>query len=366
MPGRAGVAEPPDSLAARIDAEIRIGGPMSVARYMAFCLSHPARGYYRSGDPLGATGDFVTAPEISQMFGEMIGAFIATIWQQMGEPAPFTLLELGPGRGTLMADALRATQRVPGFLAAKRLTLLESSPALRAAQAERLAAAAPEWIEEIAEVPDGPLLVVANEFFDALPIRQYVARADGWHEREIGLVDGRRAFGLSPTPLPATTLPGPIRTAGEGEVYEVSVAGQQAMAMLAERIARQGGALLAIDYGYDGPRLGETLQAVRRHAFADPLDAPGETDLSAHVDFGALREVAQARGLAVAPLATQGDFLSRLGIAKRAQRLAATNPDEAVAIAQALDRLVAPGQMGTLFKAFCAHSPGLVPPGFAA
>jgi NADH dehydrogenase [ubiquinone] 1 alpha subcomplex assembly factor 7 len=351
-------------LGERIDLEIRTGGPMSVARYMALCLSHPRTGYYRDGDPLGAGGDFITAPEISQMFGEMIGLFLATLWQQMGSPGRIIVLELGPGRGTLMADALRAAGSVPGFLQATQLRLVDSSATLRSEQAARLASYKPEWIDDIAADPGAPLLVVANEFFDALPIRQFVRAGDGWHEREVGLAEGRRIFGLSPTPVPETSLPEPLRHAEPGAVHEIGLAGRQAMATLSAHVARRGGAILAIDYGFEGPAIGETLQAVRRHAFADPLEAPGEVDISAHVDFGALREVALAEGLAVPALATQGAFLARLGIAARAERLIASNPAAAEAIAAALDRLVAPDEMGTLFKAFCALSPGLYPPGF--
>lgn len=346
-----------------IDMQIRANGPMSVATYMGLCLTHPREGYYKAADPLGAGGDFITAPEISQMFGEMIGFFLVNLWQQMREPASFTVLELGPGRGTLMQDALRVATRAEGFADALHLQLFETNPALKALQAERLAPYFPYWNEEIDAVGDGPLLVVANEFFDALPIRQFVRGPQGWHERQVGLRDGKRAFGLSPLPVPETAMPEAVRGAPEGAVVEISPAAADVMARLAAAIARQGGAILAVDYGYDRTQAGETLQAVHRHAYADPLAEPGVADLSAHVDFGALGDVAKNAGLTVHPVTGQGPFLTNLGIRTRAERLAEANPPMADAIRTALDRLVSPSQMGHLFKAFVAASPGLEPAG---
>jgi NADH dehydrogenase [ubiquinone] 1 alpha subcomplex assembly factor 7 len=345
----------------QIDFQIRTAGPMSVATYMGLCLTHPSKGYYRAGDPLGAKGDFVTAPEISQMFGELIGFWLVNLWQQMGEPKAFTLLELGPGRGTLMADMLRVACRAPGFRDALRLRLFETSPPLMAEQRARLEAYEPKWLENFESFDDGPVLVVANEFFDALPIRQFVRKPDGWHERQVGLMDGKRAFGLSPTPISAEAMP---ITAEPDEILEIAFAGAELMTRLAKVVSQHGGSVLAIDYGYDRTQSGETLQGVRAHAYADVLDAPGETDLSAHVDFGALGNVARSAGLAVEPLATQGEFLTRLGIGERAAALSRANPASAIDIRAAHDRLVGQSQMGTLFKVFCAHSPGLAPAGF--
>jgi NADH dehydrogenase [ubiquinone] 1 alpha subcomplex assembly factor 7 len=354
------------SLGELIDMEIRQSGPMSVAHYMALVLTHPRQGYYSGGsNPLGARGDFVTAPEISQMFGELIGFFVVNLWQQLGVPRSFTLLELGPGRGTLMQDALRVAARADGFIDALHLQLFETNPALKAEQHKRLGQYHPYWPQSVDEVAEDPLFVVANEFFDALPVRQYVKTGDGWHERQVGLRDGRRDFGLSPTPLPDNALPEAVRNAAVGEVYEHCPQAAQIVTRLGERIAAQKGALLAIDYGYANTQVGETLQAVARHAYADPLEAPGEADLSTHVDFGALGEAARTAGLSVAPLANQGDFLRRLGIAQRAGMLAKANPSQTDEIARALERLTDPNQMGELFKAFCAHSPGLQPAGFA-
>ncbi|MDO8359178.1 MAG: SAM-dependent methyltransferase [Devosia sp.] len=352
------------SLADQIDAQIRTTGPISLATYMGLCLGHPRHGYYAAGRPIGAKGDFITAPEISQMFGELVGFFVVNLWQQMGSPLSFTLLELGPGRGTLMADALRAASKADGFENALHLQLFESNSNLKAEQEKRLGKYHPYWAPEIDIVSDDPLFVIANEFFDALPIRQFVRAEGGWHERLVGLRDNGRAFGLSPTPIANDAMPEELRGAQPGEVLELATAATDAMQRLCRKIAVQGGAILAIDYGYARTQTGETLQALRNHAFADPLAAPGQTDLSAHVNFAVVGEAAKAAGLAVAPLATQGEFLLRLGIGERAKALARANPNEAANIARAVERLTAPEQMGTLFKVLCAHSPRLKPAGF--
>jgi SAM-dependent MidA family methyltransferase len=358
------VADDRPDLSALIDMQIRQNGPMSIATYMGLCLTHPRHGYYKRGTAIGAEGDFITAPEISQMFGEVIGFFLVNLWQQMSQPEAFTLLELGPGRGTLMADILRVAARAPGFADAVDVQLFETDPGLLAEQRTRLAGYNPQWIQNFDLAGDTPLLVVANEFFDALPIRQFVRGKDGWHERMVGLERERRILGLSPTPIPATSLPAALHDAPAGAVYEAGLAAVELMSRLARAVARRGGAFLAIDYGYAETQPGETLQAVRRHAYADPLAFPGDTDLSAHVDFGALGEAARAAGLATQKLAGQGDFLKNLGIIARAATLAAANPAEAGTVNAALDRLTGPTQMGNLFKVFCAASPGLLPQGF--
>jgi NADH dehydrogenase [ubiquinone] 1 alpha subcomplex assembly factor 7 len=349
-----------------IDLQIKTQGPMSIATYMALCLTHPSRGYYRTGDPLGAAGDFVTAPEISQMFGELIGFFVVNVWQQMNEPSPFALLELGPGRGTLMRDVLRVAARAPGLVEAMQLKLYETSPGLVEAQRKGLDGYDPDWLTDLDTLPDMPLIVVSNEFFDALPIRQFVKGSEGWHERQVGLRDGQRSFGLSPSALPGSVLPPALKTAEPGSVYELGLAGAEIMNRLSRHVAAKGGAILAIDYGYARTQPGETLQAVRNHTYADPLAEPGLVDLSAHVDFEALGTVARHAGLAVQPLATQAEFLGRLGLAERARALAAANPGAVQDIMGAVERLAAADQMGTLFKVFCANSPGLQPPGFIA
>lgn len=354
------------TLAQQIDLQITTNGPMSVATYMGLCLTHPTRGYYKGADPLGAAGDFITAPEISQMFGELIGFQLVNVWQQMDEPKQFNLVELGPGRGTLMADILRVACRAPGFRDGLKLKLFETNPILTAEQRSRLEVYEPQWLENFEQFDEGPVLVVANEFFDALPIRQFVRKENGWHERLVGLVDGQRAFGLSPTPIPPETMPAAVADAEQDSLFEVCFAGGEVMSRMAKVVAKQGGSILAIDYGYARTQTGDTLQGVRNHAYADVLDAPGETDLSAHVDFGALAAVAREVGLAVQPLATQGEFLTRLGIAERAKALSGANPGSSETIRLAHDRLVGEDQMGSLFKVFCAHSPGLNPPGFTA
>ncbi|GHA17216.1 ATP synthase subunit beta [Devosia pacifica] len=347
-----------------IEMQIRSQGPMSIASYMGLCLTHPKQGYYRRADPLGAAGDFVTAPEISQMFGELVGFFLVNLWQQMQEPNPFNLLELGPGRGTLMSDIMRVACRAEGFREAVRINLLETNPALIEQQRLQLSEYQPKWVDEFDELEDGPLLVVANEFFDALPIRQFVRDADGWRERLVGLIDDRLGFGLGPTAIPPTAMPEAVQNAEPGEVFEVGITAGEVMGRLAVQVARRGGAILAIDYGYPETGVGETLQAVRQHRYADPLEAPGETDLSAHVDFNALKAVTSRTGLEVHPLLDQGTFLWRMGIGERAAALVKANPDHADAITVARDRLIGEKGMGTLFKAFCAASPGLKPHGF--
>ncbi len=348
-----------------IDDQIRAGGPISLATYMSLCLSHPKRGYYAQGEPLGAKGDFITAPEISQMFGELIGFFLVNLWQQMGEPPSFTLLELGPGRGTLMEDALRVACRAQGFADGLHLQLFESNANLRSEQAKHLSLYTPYWSETVDAVSEDPLLVVANEFFDALPIRQFVATPTGWRERLVGLREDKRVFGLSPMPFPIGALPPAVVQAEPGAVYEVSLAGQQIVRQLASLIARQSGAMLIIDYGHEPTGLGETLQAVRSHAYADPLEAPGQTDISAHVDFEALGDAARDSGLIVHPVTTQGEFLQRLGINERAAALVKANPGARDDLDAALNRLVGEEAMGKLFKVFCATSPGLQPLGLS-
>lgn len=360
----------PTPLEHRIRAMIRMNGPMSVHDYMGLCLGDPEHGYYMAREPFGAAGDFVTAPEVSQMFGELIGAFIVETWERLGRPAPFHLVEFGPGRGTLMADLLRVAARVPAFLAAARLGLVETSPRLRARQAATLAHAplAPSWYGRAEEIPPGPLLAVANEFFDALPIRQFQYADGAWHQRMVGLdADGGLAFGLDPVGLTAAGLPPLAGPPEDGAIVEVAPIGEAIMAGLAERIARQRGVLLAIDYGYAGPAFGDTFQAIRSHTHVDPLGRPGEADLTAHVDFTTLARVAQRAGARTAGPIEQGDFLLRLGLAERAGRLGADKDaaTRAEIVAQ-VTRLVAPEEMGSLFKVLGVAPPGLDLPGLPA
>ena len=355
-------------LAEEIRALVRDGGPIGVDRFMALALGHPTLGYYVTRDPLGAAGDFTTAPETSQMFGELVGAWAAAVWDAMGRPPAVRVVELGPGRGTLLKDALRVAARVPGFAAALDLHLVETSPVLREAQRGALAGSGRPlaWHADLAAVPPGPAIVLANEFFDALPVRHYVRAPGGWHERLVGLQGDALAFGLAPDPEPAITLKAP-----DGAVLEVGLVAQGIARELATRLVREGGAALVIDYGYAKPAFAETLQAVRRHGFTDPLAAPGEADLSAQVDFGGLRRAAEAAGAAVHGPVPQGAFLRALGIAQRAEALRArATPGQAESIAAALERLTGAGTlqrrgMGEIFKALCIAAPALpVPPGF--
>jgi len=343
---------------------IRSEGPMSVAEYMALCLTHPEHGYYMHRDPLGAGGDFVTAPEISQMFGELIGLGMAQYWTDLGSPDPFVLAELGPGRGTLMADALRAARAVPGFIEAARLVLIEASPALRAQQNRRLEAYRPGRADGMAALPELPLLLVANEFFDALPVRQFVRAETGWAERVIGLRQSEDAlnFGLSPPARLETLEPAFAKTA-PGEIVE-TCAGAAALAHeIGLHIERLGGLALIIDYGGE-PGRGDSLQAVRGHRKVDPLATPGEADLTAHVDFAALAGALPAGAVASKPT-PQGVFLERLGITARARDLASNLTGAALETHIAAHRrLTHPEEMGKLFKVMAITGSGApVPPG---
>src|SRR3954469_55165 len=310
---------------------IATSGPLSVAEYMARSNAH----YYATRDPLGAAGDFVTAPEISQMFGELAGLCLADAWDQAGRVENACYVELGPGRGTLAADALRA-MRAAGL--APAVHFVETSPVLRAAQAERVPGAA--WHDDLAGLPeDGPLLVVANEFFDALPARQLVRAGFGWHERVVD-VEEDRFVPKAGQPVPASAIPAYVREAPEGSIFEVSPAAAAVARVLAQRLVRQGGVALIVDYGHACTSAGETLQAVRAHGYADPWTEPGESDLTVHVDFEALAAAAKAEGARVAGPVTQGAWLAALGIDARAAALAAAAPPRADEIEAARRRLV--------------------------
>lgn len=354
-----------EQLAARLRRRIARHGPLTVAGYMDIALADPAHGYYRTRDPLGTAGDFVTAPEVSQMFGEIIGLWAAHMWTVLGRPAPVALIEPGPGRGTLMADMLRAAgAAMPDFVAAAHVHLVETSPALRARQRAALAASSRpvRWHDELADVPAGPSILIANEFFDALPVRQFRQTAAGWRERLVG-TDGTGAFVWLTGETDATDMvPAPLRDAAAGTVVELSPARAAAAAALAARLVAAPGCALIVDYGYAGPAAGDTFQAVRGHAYADPLADPGSADLTAHVDFAALAAAAHAAGARAHGPLPQARFLGELGIGARAERLKAARPDRAAAIELDLARLVAPEQMGALFKALALTSPGLAPP----
>lgn len=341
------------SLKSRMLARVARLGPMSLADYMAECLHDPEFGYYATRDPLGTAGDFITAPEVSQMFGELIGLWLAQMWMDQGRPA-CALVELGPGRGALMADIMRATRGVPGFHAATSVHLVEASPVLRAAQAATLKDYTPTFHDSLADVPEGPILLIANEFFDALPIRQFQkSDAGDWQERQIGAADGSLIWGLAPpAPLEARDAFAP------GMIVETCAPAEATAEEIGRRL-HQGGAALIVDYG-DWHSTGDTFQALKDHAYTDPLEAPGAADLTAHVAF---EPIARASGAIASALTPQGVFLERLGITARAQTLAKSLSGSALtAHIQAHRRLTHPDEMGTLFKVLALTAPGTPPP----
>ena len=347
------------ALAQVLAARIRAHGPMSLADYMADCLLHPQHGYYTTQNPFGTGGDFITAPDISQMFGELLGLSLAQAWIDQGAPDPFTLAELGPGRGTLMADILRATKAVPSFHAAMWVVLVEASPRLRAIQAQALQDYAPLWVDSVQDLPPHPLFLVANEFFDALPIRQFQRTGLGWRERLVGLSGTALAFGLGPV-VPIAALTDRLANTAEGDIVEICPQAPAIMAEIAARMTDQGAALI-IDYG--GWRsLGDTFQAVQAHQPVDPFAAPGQADLTAHVDFAALAAGAHPAAHAYT---TQGALLSALGLAQRSARLAQNMSGTALQLhLAATQRLTAPEEMGSLFKVLALHpAHNAAPPG---
>ncbi len=343
-----------DLLTARISAH----GPITIAEFMTECLLHPQFGYYSTRDPLGAEGDFITAPEISQVFGELIGLSLAEAWVDQGRPAPFTIAEAGPGRGTLMADLLRAAAHVPGFVDAAQIVLIEASPKFRITQKEALSAYPITWIQSVEDLPEQSLYFVANEFFDALPIRQFQREGVHWRERQIGLTDGKLHFGLGPA-QPQPALDHRKADTKDGDLVEECAVAAPIMDTIGHRIADHGGAGLIIDYG-DWRSLGDTLQAVKAHEPRDPLCEPGEADLTAHVDFEALAQASPSRHTRLTP---QGVFLERLGITPRAQALSKNLTGDALdQLVKAHRRLTHPDEMGQLFKVLGLYPEGQTPP----
>ncbi|GAC1332489.1 MAG: SAM-dependent methyltransferase [Beijerinckiaceae bacterium] len=327
-------------------------GPISLERYMTLALSHPRHGYYATREPFGVVGDFITAPEISQMFGELIGLWAAEMWRLSGAAMPMRLVELGPGRCTLMADALRAIESIPASVGVEEVHLVETSPRLIEVQRATLADRNVPifWHDSVDRVPPGRAIVIANEFFDALPVQHFVRMPEGWSERLVGVdAEGQLTFGISAHPTAEISVDAPASS-----VIELNATARQLTAALARRIATNGGALLIIDYGHTESAFGETLQAVRAHHFIDPLEAPGECDLTTHVDFAALAREAEAAGARVHGPVPQADFLFALGIVERAQRLSAkASAKQAIAVESALARLTdcaTPTSMGRLFK----------------
>jgi len=350
---------------ARLAARIADAGPVSVADFIAEACAH----YYATRDPLGAAGDFTTAPEISQMFGEMIAACLADAWMQAGGPPEVRLIELGPGRGTLSADILRTFHNWPVLAGAVHLHLVETSPALRARQAAALAGHDNVfWHDRIEDVPPGFSLIVANEFFDALPVRQFEKKDGAWRERAVGHDAEKDAFFFTTLPAPDADIPAALADEDDGAIYETSPASIAVMKTLAARLAAQDGLALVIDYGYEGPAAGDTLQSLRHHTFTNVLEDVGEQDVTAHVDFTALKAAAESAGAAAHGPVTQHGFLGVLGIAARAQALALkATPKQRRDIELALYRLTAPSEMGTLFRVLglTARDGKIHPAGFA-
>lgn len=349
---------------------IRSEGPITISRFMQLALYHPDHGYYMQVNPFGEEGDFITAPEVSQMFGEVLGLWVADLWMRAGAPERLRLVELGAGNGTLMADILRATAHVPGLHTALEVILIEISPRLRERQRQMLApyVVKLDWKHNIGQIDEGPFtFVIGNEFLDALPIHQCVRTEGGWVEKGVGLDDaGNLAFVVTNQPLPVS--PGRwMQNDSPGALRELCPGAADTMKQVGRLLSGQGGACLFIDYGYaDAPSNPGTLQALKSHQYHPVLEEVGTADLTAHVDFLALKEVALAAKLIPLPLATQGNFLTRLGIQTRLKTLLArATPAQKKMLEAQLDRLILPAEMGTLFKVFCATSANVpVPLGF--
>jgi len=356
------------SLRQRLAREIVLTGPMSVADYVNRCLHDPRDGYYATRPAIGATGDFITAPMVSQMFGELIGLWAVETWRRLGAPERVRLVEVGPGDGTLMSDALRAARLDPEFLRAVDLILIEPSAPLRAAQARTLVDSdvEPRWVSGLDRIEtDAPVILIANEVLDCLPARQFMKTEDGWAERRVGVTDeGALEFGL-------VRITGPFRkpdfSVEVGQVFEVSEQQAAFGREVAALIGAATGAAVLIDYGRARPDAGDTLQALRRHQKVDPLERPGEADVTQWADFPTVLEAAVRAGADVTGCLGQGEFLERLGLSARAEGLKARRPDAAAVIDRQVDRLAGRTQMGELFKACAIFAPRtLVVPGFEA
>ncbi|TCD15327.1 class I SAM-dependent methyltransferase [Oricola cellulosilytica] len=356
-------------LAGRIRRLIETLGPISVSDYMAMCLFDPAEGYYTTREPFGTGGDFTTAPEISQMFGEIVGAWLVHAWQTSGKPSPFALAEIGPGRGTLMRDILRTAKLAPEFLATARVVLVEASPRLREIQRQTLSGVAGDcaWIDTMKDLPPLPLFLVANELFDAIPLRQFEKAPQGWFERKIAVdAAGEFTFTLKTPLLDPSFLPPGAASQPAGAIFEYAPAREAMAGDIAAHLATHDGVALIIDYGHAEPGFGDTLQAVENHRYVSVLENPGRSDLTSHVDFASLARAAQAHDASALPVITQGEFLLSLGLAERAGTLGAGKAMERrQAIREAAERLAggAENQMGSLFKVLCLTGvPRTLPP----
>lgn len=341
-------------------------GPMPVDRYMALALAHEAHGYYMGRDPFGRAGDFITAPEVSQMFGELVGIWCAAGWQMMDAPAQWNLIELGPGRGTLLADLVRASSVMPGLRDGMSVHLVETSPALKAMQAETLKRAGVEasWHDRLEDVPGGQSLIVANEFFDALPVSQLQRQSGHWHERVVGVTsENKLVFGLASDPVAPALVPSWASGAEDGEIIEFSPARDAAAREIGRRITKDMGAALIIDYGHVRSAVGDTLQAIRKHQFADVLAQPGDADITSHVDFEALTTAVTADGASSYGPLTQGDFLIKMGLKEREEMLRArADARQRIRLSKSAQRLVSGNQMGQLFKVLAVAHPDMPKP----
>ncbi len=356
------------ALALKLKRLIERDGPLTISEFMRHCLSDPEHGYYMSANPFGENGDFVTAPEVSQLFGELLGGWTLNLWREIGSPSHFHLVEIGPGRGTLMSDVMRVLRLSPACSAAVNIHLVETSPRLRKIQEQTLAARPPlnaaptHWASHIGEIPDdAPIIALANELFDALPIHQYVKTPEGWFERVVGLdANGVLCFGQGPGPQPENALPEAIQTnsAEIGAIFETQPQGDALAQTIAERLTRQGGAALFIDYGYVRAAVGDSLQALRKHKMVSPLEHIGDADLTAHVNFESLVRASATGGAQVHGPLTQGAFLLKLGLLERAGALGAGKSHaEQERIRNQVERLAAPQQMGDLFKVVALSAP---------
>lgn len=358
-------------LARRIKARIAETGPISVAEYMTLCLLDPVDGYYPTRDPLGSEGDFITAPEISQMFGECLGLWVIQSWHDLGRPERFNLIEFGPGRGVMMADMLKSVALQPECLKASNVVLIEASAALQAVQAKTLgrSGAQVNWADRLEEVSDEPTLIIGNEFLDCLPIRQFVWSGSFWSERRVGASDDSLRFEIDGQPIPkdlADSFPNTHTKPEAGDLLEVCPAMAQIVDHLKDRFAKTKGRALFIDYGPAKTEFGDTLQALKQHKKVDAFAAPGDTDLTARVDFAGLAALAQRAGLQCHGPLEQASLLSRLGIEVRATALLRSNEAARPKILRQLHRLLDEDEMGTLFKAACLSSPDLpMPLGFS-
>ena len=352
------------TLKSQLTAQIGKTGPLNLAEFMSACLSDSEFGYYNRSDAIGANAAFTTAPEMTQMFGELIGLYLAQSWLDQNSPQPFTLAELGPGRGIMMSDILRATSKIAGFRDAADLVFLESSPSLQKIQSARLSEFEPRWIKDIRELPHQPLFLVANEFFDALPIRQFRRTRTGWSEIFVDKMNDELRFCEIPAASEANTLQHREHDTVIDDIVEIRTMADSMIDQISKRISRHKGTALIIDYG-DIQSRGDTLQAVKDHAYTDSLAEPGEADLSAHVDFGALREA--ARHVSCSEMLELRIWLHRMGIAQRAEILAKSMSGEVLRQHRAsYVRLTNPEEMGSHFKVMALYpNEGLLPPGFS-